>query len=171
MAQSGVKYVRVESPTGGIVLNWMGMGQDTHYAYPLTIDAIKRLIARGARCYERLEEADENGKWEVLLTLENLEEDNGGLPVPDEVNIIQDEEGIVAAKHEEEWYDYLIMRGSEIKEKQEKIAENYFLMYPLEGSTISSGSTSSSISGSTISSGSTSSSISGSTDSSITGSN
>lgn len=122
MAEIKAKMIRTVCPAG-VSINFVGMCGDSHFPFPVSITLIKTMIERGVLVYEQISAQEEGEEpTELLLTMENYDQDNGGEEIPEGANIVPDIELEVKTRHDQERQDFLTNKGLEIKERQEKQA-------------------------------------------------
>lgn len=131
MAEIKAKMIRTVCPAG-VSINYVGMCGDSHFAFPVSITLIKTMIERGMSVYEQIPPDEEKGTegTELLLTLENYDQDNGGEVVAEDANIVPDIELEVNTQHAKEREEFLANKGLEIKEKQTQISNEFFGIDP-----------------------------------------
>lgn len=119
------KMIRTLAPAGSSI-NFMSLCGNSIFDYPCSITMIKTMLERGVKVYEQLAEPAEDGSTEIELTLENYAEDNGGIEIEDNADIIPDIELEVATAHAEEYEENMKNKGLNIKEQQ-TYTSNVFL--------------------------------------------
>lgn len=130
MAEIKAKMIRTVCPAG-VSINYVGMCGDSHFAFPVSITLIKTMIERGMSVYEQIPPEEEGeDPTELLLTLENYDQDNGGEVVAEDANIVPDIELEVNTQHAKEREEFLTNKGLEIKEKQTQISNEFFGIDP-----------------------------------------
>ena len=128
------KYVRLESPAG-TVANFQGITGKNHKLVWISMDLIKVLLDKGVKVYEFIPgESTEDPEThvitttensEILLTLENYEDSNGGKEFTENDVIVTDLEKERNVKLKEIEENNLNLRVKEIIELTEKTSEDY----------------------------------------------
>lgn len=168
MADIQAKMVRTLIPAG-VTVNFVGNAGNSYHAYPISTSLIGKMIERGVLVYEQLEEEDENGQTEVLLTSDTYTAaTEGAVEVSSDTIIIPDFEQEIIDKHNAEYEELLAEKGLNIKEKQTLISEEY-LGIGEEQSTVESGQDT--LSGGTVQGGTGQDTLTGNTDETLEGGN
>lgn len=124
MADIQAKMVRTLSPAG-VSIGYQAYCGDSHWPQACPITLIKKMIDRGVLVYEQIPATEDTDATELLLTLENYDQDNGGAEVPEDANIIPDLELEVETRHAAERQEWLTNKGLEIKERQDNLSKEF----------------------------------------------
>lgn len=103
------KYVRTLAPAGGVI-NFISITGNSHRYFWIASSAIKLMLDRGIKVFEKLKKADKDGNTEIELTLENYNTNNSG-------EEFDETAGYIVVKNLEE------ERANELKKLQEEFLE------------------------------------------------
>ena len=134
MADIQAKMVRTLSPAG-VSIGYQAYCGDSHWPQACPITLIKKMIDRGVLVYEQIPATKDTDATELLLTLENYDQDNGGEEVPEDANIIPDLELEVETRHAAERQEWLTNKGLEIKDRQDTLSKEFLGITDEEDST------------------------------------